>query len=108
MTIGRREHWCAQTGFGTRLRAPASQLAINFPHDLFSTTYPLVRLLLPHILQPIVQILDLSRHIIDLALIRALNLARLANRQVQRELHARVHPTAEPRAALLHVLRHHA
>lgn len=109
MSIEQRGRWCAQTGRGIRLPVPVSQLAfihINLSECL--VTYPLEYLLPPHVLQPAVQIPDLLRQIINLALVRALNLARLANRQVQRELHAGMNTAAEPRTALLHILRNDA
>lgn len=70
------------------------------------TTYPLENLLPPNILQPGVQILDLLRDVVDLALVRALDLARLANDQIQRELDGAVDPAAgKPSAARGNVLR---
>lgn len=46
-------------------------------------THPLEHLLSPHIDQPRVQIFDLLDHLLNLAFIIALNLARLANDKVQ-------------------------
>ena len=51
-------------------------------------TYPLEDLLSPDILQPAIQVPHLLHNILDLALIRALDLARLADREVQQELDA--------------------
>lgn len=46
----------------------------------------LEHLLPAHILQPACQVLDLLDNVIDLALVRAFNLARLADGQIQRQL----------------------
>ena len=51
-------------------------------------TYPLENLLPPNILQPAIQVPHLLHNILDLALIRTLDLARLADREVQLELDA--------------------
>ena len=51
-------------------------------------TYPLEDLLPPNILQPAIQVPHLLHNILDLALIRTLDLARLADREVQLELDA--------------------
>ena len=51
-------------------------------------TYPLENLLPPNILQPAIQVPHLLHNIFDLALIRTLDLARLADREVQLELDA--------------------
>lgn len=74
---------------------------------LNKATYPLEHLLSPHILESAVQVLDLLRQIIDLALIRALNLAGLSDCKIQSELYARMDTTTEPCTALLHVLGYH-
>ena len=64
------------------------------PHTRLNLTYPLENLLPPDILQPAVQVLDLLRDIINLALVRALNLACLPDRHVQREFDSAVDPAA--------------
>jgi hypothetical protein len=51
-------------------------------------TYPLENLLPPNILQPAIQVPHLLHNILDLALIRTLDLACLADREVQLELDA--------------------
>ena len=51
-------------------------------------TYPLENLLPPNILQPAIQVPHLLHNILDLALIRTLDLARLADREVQLKLDA--------------------
>lgn len=70
------------------------------------TTHPLENLLPPHILQPTIQIPHLLHNIINLAFIRALNLASLANRHIQMELDSAVDTArAQPSSAAgLHVL----
>lgn len=80
----------------------------HFPESKYAATYPLEDLLPSHVLQPAVQIPNLLRQIIDLALVRALDLARLSNRQIQRELYTGVYILAEPGTALLHILWNHA
>lgn len=71
-------------------------------------THPLEYLLPPDILQPAIQIPHLLHQLVYLALIRALNFARLANRQIQRKLDGAVHAAAaQPAAARLHVLGRH-
>lgn len=49
-------------------------------------THPLVSLLSPDILQPSIQIADLARHILNLALVGTLNGARLTNGHVELKL----------------------
>jgi hypothetical protein len=67
--------------------------------------YPLEHLLPPNILHPLIQITDPLDNIVNLALIRALDFARLANRHVQRELDGAMHPApGQPAPARLHVL----
>jgi len=82
-------------------------VSLHSPTLLVKITYPLEDLLPPHVLQPAVQVPDLLRQIIELGLVRALDLG-LADGQVQREFHARVDATAEPCAALLDILGHDA
>lgn len=62
-------------------------------------------------MQPAIQIPDLLHDVVNLALVRALDLARLSNRQVQRELDGAMDPIVAqaPRSsARRHVLRRHA
>lgn len=54
-------------------------------------TYPLEDLFPPDVLQPRVQILHLLDQRLHLILIRTLNLARLANRHIKRELDSAMH-----------------
>jgi hypothetical protein len=54
----------------------------NIPHPQVRVTYPLENLFSPDILQPRVQILDLLHQRLHLVLVRALNLACLANRHI--------------------------
>lgn len=62
-----------------------------------SRTNPLENLFPPNILQPAIQIPHLIHQLVHLALIRTLNLARLANNHVKRQLHvAHVLATDEP------------
>lgn len=62
-------------------------------------TYPLKNLLPSNILQPSIQILNLLHNILNLPLIRTLNIARLPNRKVESKFDpALVAP--EPRPAL--------
>jgi hypothetical protein len=58
------------------------------------TTYPLEDLLPPHILQPGIQILNLLDQCLDQVLVRALDLACLANRHINGELDRAVHARA--------------
>ncbi len=51
-------------------------------------THPLVDLLAPNVRQAPVQVLDARDNVLDLALVGALNLARLANGHVERQAHA--------------------
>ncbi|KAK5629141.1 hypothetical protein RRF57_004855 [Xylaria bambusicola] len=53
-------------------------------------TYSLEDLLAPDVLQARVEVLDTLRNVLQLALISALDLARLADGQVQRQLDAAV------------------
>ena len=63
-------------------------------------TYPLEHLLSPDILQPSIQIPDLLHHLVNLTLIRTLNLACLSNCQIQCELDAALRlAVAQPTAA---------
>jgi hypothetical protein len=68
-------------------------------------TYPLEDLLSPNIQQPAIQVPHLLHNIINLALICALDLARLANRHVQVELDSAVYTSvAQPSSARLDIL----
>jgi hypothetical protein len=57
-------------------------------------SYPLEDLFPPDVLQPRVQVLDPLRERLDLVLVGALDLARLANSHVQRELDGAVYACA--------------
>lgn len=60
----------------------------------------------PDVLQPRIQILDLLHNIINLALVRALNLARLANNHIQLKLDSSMHSTSpKPTSARGYILR---
>lgn len=67
-------------------------------------TYSLEHLLSPNVLQAAVQVPHLLHDIINLALVRALNLARLANCHIQVEPHRAVDTAAQPSAAGLYIL----
>lgn len=67
--------------------------SINTSHRL-EMSYPLEDLFPPDVLQPRVQVLDPLRQRLDLVLVGALNLARLANSHVQRELDGAVYACA--------------
>ena len=68
-------------------------------------TYPLEHLLPPDILQPAIQIPNFLYHLINLSLIRAFNLARFSNRNIQCKLNATPRlAVAQPTAARRHIL----
>jgi hypothetical protein len=80
-------------------------------HSANGKTYPLENLLPLDILHPLIQVANPLHNIVNLALIRALNLARLPNRHIQRKLHSPVYTTStQPAAtaAALYVLGRHA
>lgn len=79
-------------------------LLVSPDGDLEWATYPLEDLLPPDVLQPAVQIAHLLHDIIQLALVRALNLARLANHHIQVEPHRAVNTAAQPAAGARHIL----
>ena len=65
-----------------------NERAVRTLGRLKSSTYALENLLPPYILQPPIQLLYLPYDVLDFALVRALNLARLANCKVHGQLQA--------------------
>ena len=77
-------------------------ISLTPPNHITTYTYPLENLLPLDILQPPIQIPHLLHNIVQFPLIRALNITRLSNRQIQRKLNRAAlstrHSTAQPAA----------
>lgn len=99
---GQHASWWLQTGHGIQPRVPiagkVSTRDIRTPTSHLEKTYPLKHLLPLNILQPTIQVLHALHQIRHLALILALDLARLPNRHVQRNPHRPVRGARQPPA----------